>query len=100
MLSTDVRVCKPTREPYSRSCNWSIDTSHHVLPRFDAFLLISISGYEHRPGTSIQPGSSAPSPSIHDRRSISIARDVKNSNKHATDSNHLFGQRFAVVRAS
>src|SRR5271157_980073 len=99
MLSTDVHVRKPTREAYSRFCNWSIDTSHHVLSRSDAFLLISISGCEHRPGTSFQFGSSAPSPATHGRRRISIGRDVTSSHKQGTDSNHLSGPRFAAKEA-
>src|SRR3974390_1669430 len=100
MLSTDVRVHKPTREAYSRSCNWSIDTSRHVLSRFDTFLLISISDCEHRLGTSIQHGSSAPSTAIHGRRRISIAREVTNSHKQATDIYRLSRLRFAAKHAS
>src|ERR1700688_3922118 len=99
MLSSDALVRIPTREAYSRSCNWSIDTSHYVLWQSDAFLLISISGCEHRPDTSFQPGSSAASPAIHGRLRISIGRDVTNSNKRATDSNHLSGPRFVAKEA-
>src|SRR5271157_4974610 len=99
MLSNDVRACIPTRGAYLRSCNLSIDTSRRVLSQFDAFLLISISGCEHRPDTSFLRGSSAPSPAIHGRRRISIGEGVTNSHKQGIDSNHLSGPRFAVKEA-
>src|ERR1700756_1856474 len=99
MLSSDVRVGIPTREAYSRSCNWSIDISPLVLSQFDAFLPISISGYEHRPDTSFRPGSSAPLRAIHGRPRISIGRDVTNSHKRPIDSNHLSWPRFAAEDA-
>src|SRR5882757_8862396 len=94
MLSSYVRVGIPTRGAYSRSCNWSIDTSRHGLSQFDAFLLISISGCERIPDTSFQPGSSAPSPAIHGRRRIAIGRDVTNSHKQGIDSTHLSAPQF------